>query len=57
MDQLELFGQRYESFNLPRQLFRAYPKDKNKLTEVYSYAISQAKLRNNHQYPLPILPF
>ena len=50
MDQLELYGQRYENFNLLKKLVKATSKDKAKLGEAYSYAISQAKQKNNHQY-------
>ncbi len=48
MDSFDNFGQRYESFNLPRNLLKHHEKDKEKISHAYSYAINQAKLKNQH---------
>ena len=48
MDSLDLFAQRYESFNLPRLTLKHYESEKDKLGEVYSFLINQAKQKNNH---------
>jgi hypothetical protein len=48
MDSFDNFGQRYDSFNLPRNLLKHHEKDKEKISHAYSYAINQAKLKNQH---------
>jgi len=48
MDSFDNFGQRYDSFNLPRNLLKQHEKDKEKIGAAYSYAINQAKLKNQH---------
>lgn len=48
MEGFDVYGQRYESFNLPKELLKRHEKDKEELGAAYSFCISQAKQKNNH---------